>query len=336
MIELRYQLKSIRRDKMCVLTFLLPVIVGLIINLLSGVSFQSVSETLFGVVQGEATEDTVEWLRQSGTVVQYETMDDLRNAVNDPSTQMIGVLQTGGAIRTLISGDELEVNRVIADTLPQVYKNRTSPMTVDLTIIPAGTDNDGLKSLLIVITLVTAMFMGCTFNAMNIISEKEDGIELINQVLPMTTRSYVVQKILLGFIGGMASTIVTALICMRLESAQALPFLLIILLSAYISALIGLFIGALSNGLMIGIVYIKIAMILFLAPPIFFYLIVPDNTIAFRLSYILPASATFYGIMDLLNGKPAKLWPALAALLAHAFIWSIAYKLFQMIKKAEI
>ena len=59
MIELRYQLKSIRRDKMCVLTFLLPVIVGLIINLLSGVSFQSVSETLFGVVQGEATEDTV-------------------------------------------------------------------------------------------------------------------------------------------------------------------------------------------------------------------------------------------------------------------------------------
>ena len=123
---------------------------------------------------------------------------------------------------------------------------------------------------------------------------------------------------------------------MRLESAQALPFLLIILLSAYISALIGLFIGALSNGLMIGIVYIKIAMILFLAPPIFFYLIVPDNTIAFRLSYILPSSATFYGIMDLLNGKPAKLWPALAALLAHAFIWSIAYKLFQMIKKAEI
>ena len=29
-------------------------------------------------------------------------------------------------------------------------------------------------------------------------------------------------------------------------------------------------------------------------------------------------SATFYGIMDLFNRQSAKLWPALAALLAHA------------------
>ena len=179
-------------------------------------------------------------------------------------------------------------------------------------------------------SLVTAMFMGCTFNAMNIISEKEEGIEFINQVLPMTTRSYVVQKILLGFIGGTASTVVTALICMRIGLAQALPFLLIILLSAYISALIGLFIGIFSNGLMIGIVNIKIVMILFLAPPVFFYLIVPDNAAVFWISYILPSSATFYGIMDLFNRQFAKLWPALAALLAHAVLWSIVYKLVQM------
>lgn len=47
---LKYQLKSILRDKMCLLTFLLPVIVGIAINLLSGVSFQSIGETTFGVV----------------------------------------------------------------------------------------------------------------------------------------------------------------------------------------------------------------------------------------------------------------------------------------------
>ena len=131
-------------------------------------------------------------------------------------------------------------------------------------------------------------------------------------------------------IGGTASTVVTALICMRIGLAQALPFLLIILLSAYISALIGLFIGIFSNGLMIGIVNIKIVMILFLAPPVFFYLIVPDNAAVFWISYILPSSATFYGIMDLFNRQFAKLWPALAALLAHAVLWSIVYKLVQM------
>lgn len=330
MNSLKYQLRSIRRDKMCILTFLLPVVAGIAINLLFGVSFQSISETSFGVIQSEATDDTVAWLQQNGIVTEYETLDALRSAVNDPSTQMIGVIQVDDTIQTFISGDELEVNRVIADTLPQIYENQREPLPVEQTLIHVETGNEGLKSLLIAITLVTAMFMGCTFNAMNIISEKEDGIKFINQVLPMTTRSYVVQKILLGFVGGTASTIVTASICMRIELAQVLPFLLIILLSSYISALSGLFIGTFSNGLMIGIVYIKIIMILFLAPPIFFYLIVPDNAIVFWLSYILPSSATFYGIMDLFNRQSAKLWPALIALLLHAVLWSIVYKLVQM------
>lgn len=323
---LKYQLKSIRRDKMCILTFLLPVIVGIAINLLSGVSIQSLNETAFGVWENNISLDTIEWLRSNGAVTPYETLDELREAVNNPSTQMIGVLQTGSAIQTFLSGDELKVNRRIADTLPQIYENRDEQLSFDKTIIPVKTDNDGLKSLLIVLTLVTAMFMGCTFNAMNIISEKEDGIEFINQVLPATTKSYVVQKMLLGFIGGSVSTLVTAFICMRVEAVQILPFLLLVLFSAYISALIGLFIGYFSNGLMVGIVYIKIVMILFLAPPIFFYLTVPDNSIIFMFSYLIPSSATFYGVMYLLNGQFEKLLPVLAVLLVHAVLWSVIYK----------
>ena len=205
---LKYQLKSIRHDKMCILTFLLPVIVGIAINLLSGISFQSMSETTFGVLENSMTADTVEWLQANGTVTQYKTLDELQNAVNNPSTQMIGVLQNGDTIQTILSGDELEVNKVIANTLPQVYENLATQRSVTRSIIPAVSDKEGLKSLLIVITLVTAMFMGCTFNAMNIISEKEDGIEFINQVLPMTTKSYVVQKTLLGFIGGDRKSVV--------------------------------------------------------------------------------------------------------------------------------
>ena len=327
---LKYQLKSIRRDKMCILTFLLPIIVGIAINLLSGVSFQSISETSFGVLENNISDDVVEWLQLSGTVTQYETLAELQEAVNNPSTQMIGVLEADHTIQTILSGDEIKVNKIIADTLPWVYENQTKQLAYDRTVIPVVTDNEGLKSLLIVITLITAMFMGCTFNAMNIISEKEDGIELINQVLPMTTKFYVVQKMLLGFIGGTVSTIVTALICMRIEPTQALSLLLIILLSAYISALIGLFVGCFSSGLMVGIAYIKIVMILFLAPPIFFYLSVPDNSVIFGLSYLLPSSAAFYGVMDLLNGEFEKLWIAIMTLFAHAIVWSVIYKLLRM------
>lgn len=330
---LKYQLKSIRHDKMCILTFLLPVIVGIAINLLSGVSFQSIGETTFGIVENNITDDAVKWLQSNGAVIPYETRAELEAAVNDPSTQTIGVLQAGNEIQTFIAGDELEVNKVIADTLPQVYENRTAQLSITRTIIPAATDNEGLRSLLIVITLVTAMFMGCTFNAMNIISEKEDGIEFINQVLPVSMTYYIIQKTLLGFIGGTVSTIITALICMRIQAVQLLPFLLIVLLSAYISALIGLFIGHYANGLMVGIVYIKIVMILFLAPPIFFYLIVLSNSIIFRLSYLLPSSATFYGVMDLLNGQTKETISMLLVLLVHAVFWSIIYKLIRNAKK---
>ena len=329
MERLKYQLKSVRRDKLCILTFFLPVVVGIAIHLLSGVNFQSISENSFGVLENRMDADTVEWLGANGTVTQYESLTELRAAINDPSTQMIGVLQTGSAIQTFISGDELEMNRVIADTLPQIYKNQTETLSVTKTMIPAASDNDWLKSLLIVMTLVAAMFMGCTFNAMNIISEKEDGIELINQVLPLTAKSYIIQKTLLGFIGGMLSTVITALICVRIEMEQVLPFLLIVLLSAYISALIGLFIGYFSDGLMVGIVYIKIIMILFLAPPIFFYLTASDSSILFKLSYLLPSSATFYGIMDLLTGQTKALFPGITALFVHAILWSIVYKLLR-------
>lgn len=318
---------------MCILTFLLPVVVGIVIHLLSGFSFQSLSEHTFGVLKNHIDADIVEWLQANGTVTQYETPDELRAAINIPSTQMIGVLQTGNTIQTLISGDELEINCVIADTLPQIYENQTKALSVTKTIIPAASDNDGLKSLLIVITLVTAMFMGCTFNAMNIISEKEDGIEFINQVLPLTAESYIIQKTLLGFIGGTLSAIITALVCVRIEIEQVLPFLFIILLSAYISAFMGLFIGYFSDGLMAGIASIKVLMILFLAPPIFFYLTVPDGSILFRLSYLLPSSATFYGVMDLLNGQTKALFSSFMALFTHAVLWTIIYILLR--KRSE-
>lgn len=183
-----------------------------------------------------------------------------------------------------------------------------------------------MKHLLIVITMVTAMFMGCTFNAMNIIGEKEDGIIFINQILPMTKARYVWQKTAVGLAGGILSTVITALICMRPAAPQVLPLLLLILLSAFIAAMTGLFIGKFSENLMTGIVYIKIIMILFLAPPILFYLLLPADGIAHTLSYLLPSSATFYGLMKLLNGD-AGLAKELLVLGAHSAVWVIVYVL---------
>lgn len=267
--QLKYQFKSIRGDKLCIMTFLLPVLIGIAVQFLSEMDFQEMGETMFGCVEGTLPKETERWLRQYGRLSVYGTMDGLRAEVNNPSTQMIGVIGMGDGIGTLLAGDELALYDSIGRSLPQLYENRAAGVPFTETRIPVPVKTDGLKSLLLVMTLVTAMFMGCTFNAMNIIGEKEDGVALVNQLLPMTARTYLLQKFLLGFVGGLLSTLITALVCVRIALNELPLFLVFIFLSAYIASLLGLLIGAASSGMMTGILYIKMTLLLFLAIPVF-------------------------------------------------------------------
>ena len=370
---LNYQMKSIRRDKLCILTFLLPILVGLALNLLSDLNFSAAAESAFGILKNDLSAETVSWLRQYGSVTEYDTLEQLEAAVIEPSTQVIGILsdasgsmsgaseiQTGDSgilsggssipsddsgipssgpripsdgsgipssgprIRAFRSGDETTRIAAAADLLPALYASRGLMSQYKIEVLPSPADGEMMKHLLIVITMVTAMFMGCTFNAMSIISEKEDGILYINEILPMTKAQYALQKIMVGFLGGTVSTVLTALICIRLRAAQLLPLLLLIVLSAFIAALTGLFIAKFSESLMVGIVYIKLVMILFLAPPILFYLLFPAGGVLHTLSYLLPSSATFYGLMKLLNGSGG-LGKEVAALAAHCVVWFLLY-----------
>lgn len=321
---LKYQLKAIRRDKLCILTFLLPIAAGLALNLLSDLNLTSAAEPAFGVLQNDLAPEAVLWLQVHGSVTAYDTMEDLESAVREPSTQTIGVLSDGPGLQVFRSGDELTRTAVTADLLPKLYADRSLMARYEITLLPSGSDNNIMKHLLIVITMVTAMFMGCTFNAMNIISEKEDGILCINEILPLTKSQYALQKILVGFIGGALSTAVTSLICMRLSAPQIAPLLLLIILSAFIAALTGLFIARFSKNLMAGIVYIKIIMILFLAPPVLFYLLLPADGLPHALTYLLPSSSTFYGLMKLLTGS-GSLGKELAVLAVHCAVWFLLY-----------
>ena len=310
---------------MCIMTFLMPVIVGIAINFLSGISLQSIGEISFGTVKNDLSSEAAEWLQGIGNISEYETVSELKAEVNDPSTQTIGVINSENEIHILVSGDELELYKTAGGILTNLYEKHSSEPNYIKNIIPVQSSDGGFKSILIAITLVTAMFMGCTFNAMNIIGEKEDGVAFINKILPMTARTYIAQKTILGFIGGFLSTVITALICIRIDIRQLIPLFFLIILSAYIAALIGLFIGYFSSGLMVGIVYIKIVMIMFLAPPIVFYLMIPAGSILHSLSYLIPSSAAFYGIMDLLNGQTNTLWLNIVILLIHSVLLSCLY-----------
>ena len=51
MSGLIYQLKSVRKDKFCIMTFLLPLIVAFILNFIGAIDFSTLSEFDFGVIQ---------------------------------------------------------------------------------------------------------------------------------------------------------------------------------------------------------------------------------------------------------------------------------------------
>ena len=260
-----YQLKSVWKDKFCIMSFLLPIIIALALKFVGGIDLSSVAEFHFGVLESNLSVSTISWLERYGSVTIYETQEELTAAINEPSTNIIGVKADDNDIQTIVSGDELDLFRQAADTLPILYKGRESTEQINVTILERSDIIAGLQNIFIAITLIVAMFMGCTFNAMNIISEKENGVDFVNQILPMTQSGYVIQKIFVGFIGGCLSAVLTACCYFQLSFKSAFIMLLLIILSAFIAALVGLFIGKFSESLMVGVVYIKIVMIIFMA-----------------------------------------------------------------------
>lgn len=319
-----YQLKSVWKDKFCIMSFLLPIIVALALNFIGTIDLSSVGEFHFGVLESDLSTGTISWLERYGSVTTYKTGEELTAAINEPSTNLIGVEADGNDIKTMISGDELDIFRQTADTLPTLYKERKIAEQTKITILEHPDVMAGFQNIFIAMTLIVAMFMGCTFNAMNIISEKENGVDLVNQILPMTQSQYVVQKIFVGFVCGCLSAVFTACICFRLSLQSTLLMLVLIILSAFVAALIGLFIGRFSESLMVGVVYIKIVMIVFIAVPLLTYLLGTNNFISI-LCYFVPSTATFEGVMNLANGTASMIEKDMFILLAHCIIWFLLY-----------
>ena len=104
-------------------------------------------------------------------------------------------------------------------------------------------------------------------------------------------------------------------------------------LSAFVAALVGLFVGRISDGMMVGVVYIKIVMILFMAVPLLKYLAVGGNKALSYMCYLIPSSATFEGVMDLANGGMATAGKDMVILAVHCAGWFLLYLLISRQQK---
>ena len=214
---LQYQLKSVLKDKFCLMTFILPIVVAVALNFMGSIDLSSLGEHHFGVLKNDLSPQTITWLEQYGPVTFYETVEELTAAINEPSTNIIGVKADGTSIKTAIAGDELDIFQQAAVTLPALYKQRGDAEQTEVLILERPDILGSLQGIFIPAVLIVAMFMGCTFNAMNIISEKEDGVSFVNEILPMTPSQYILQKVVVGFLCGSLSSVITACICFRLS-----------------------------------------------------------------------------------------------------------------------
>lgn len=324
---LRYQLKSVLHDRFCLMTFLLPIVAAAALHFVGAIDFSALGELHFGVLKGDLPTQTLTWLNRYGSVTAYPTAEELTDAVKEPSTNLIGVKADGSGIKTILSGDELDIFRQTADTLPDLYKQRNTTGQTEVHILERPDVMAGFQDMLIAVTLIVAMFMGCTFNAMNMISEKEDGVALINEILPMTHSQYIMQKLFVGFICGCLSSMITVCICFRLSLQNAALMLMLIVLSAFVAALTGVFIGRASGGLMVGVVYIKIVMLLFMAVPILRFLVGTCPPLLSAVCYLVPSQAAFEGIMDLSAGSGTAAVKDILILVVHCLLWFLLYLL---------
>ena len=329
---LKYQLKSVLRDKFCLMTFLLPILVAVALNFMGAIDLSSLGELHFGVLENDLPPQTITWLERYGPVTAYGTQEELAAAIKEPSTNVIGVKAEGDSIKTAISGDELNIFQQAAATLPVLYGQREAAAQVEVQMLERPDILESLQGIFIPAVLIVAMFMGCTFNAMNIISEKEDGVAFINEILPMTPSQYILQKVVVGFLFGSLSSIVTACICFRLSLQNFGLMLALIVLSSFVAALIGLFIGKFSEGLMIGVVYIKIVMLLFLAVPIVCALIGVGGPLAV-ICNIVPSQPAFEGIMALSAGSMGTAMKDTGILTIHCIVWFALYVLISTRRK---
>lgn len=100
--------------------------------------------------------------------------------------------------------------------------------------------------------------------------------------------------------------------------------LALIVLSSFVAALIGLFIGKLSEGLMTGVVYIKLVMLLFLAVPLLCALIGVSGPPAVMCN-IVPSQPAFDGIMALSAGNMGTAVKDTGILAVHCIAWFVLY-----------
>ncbi len=289
-----YQIKLLLRDKMIIISFLLPIISALLVANLDEKLFPSESEVQFVCVK-ENNMIPKDLLERYGDVTYVDTVESLYIQVSDPSTEKIGIVMENKKYFVILSGDETSYIKSLAKILPFILKNDIM-INYDYKIIEDNSDLFSDKRLIVSLIMIMSLFIGCSFNAINIVEEKEKNIDRVYSVIPISRSKILIQKIFLGFSGGVLMSLFTWIIMSGVNDSF-LKILILIIVTSYFSSIIGVIVAKFSNNFLSVVVILKFILIMFMAIPIVI-LTLSKVTILYKILYFCIPSIPAFNIIN--------------------------------------
>ncbi|WP_066500517.1 ABC transporter permease [Abyssisolibacter fermentans] len=322
---LNIQFKILSKDKMVWVSALFPIILAICIRLFAG---DVVIEQSIGYVEGQLSSQQIMSLNQFCVLQSFKDRDTLEMYILSPNSDNIGILynkQTDN-YDFLLQGNELAVESEQLASLHNYLKDSSS---FDALYLEAMTnDKDYLTTLLVTITVLMGLFLGSVFNAFNIVDEKEDGIDIVNQILPMSHITYIIQKSIIGFIGSFILGFITLIIVIGVN-IPIVQTIILLLLGSVMSTLVGLYLGHYSSDQMVVIIMTKVVLLIFTFVPFIGFFIPNDLGWVKNLFYIVPSYAVFNGIWALVESQDTgimminSLFVLLYSVFASVIYWRI-------------
>ncbi|MCM1989365.1 ABC transporter permease [Oceanirhabdus seepicola] len=320
--SLYIQSKFVLRDKIIIISILLPIFLGIFIRVYTP-DMMTVGNQI-AVIKDDLSDETIKKLREIAIVTEFSDLNEVKERVLVTKDEIIGVVleHSAGDYKYVLEGNETTRALKDLDVIDNYLRGNNTVNKLSTEILP-NSDNE-MKYFLMTLTMIIALYMGSTLIAFNIIEENECGINNINKILPVSTKQYIIYKIIVGLIGTILITSVTGVILIGKAYFQYL--FLFSLISACCSSCLGLYLGLFSKDLISGIIYIKVILLVFIFVPVIGFIMPNEFTVFKKLFYLIPTYSMFEGFWSIIKfGDVTSMIKNMAIVLAHTVIGYVAY-----------
>ncbi len=321
---IQFQLRYLLSDKIVLISILLPLVLAVGVRFISVDTFSQVDTLQTVVIRDSLDQEILSWLDQTTTVTVVDSMEQLEEFVLFPSTEMIGVVQELAGVSFILGGDESSYTQAFVSNFQDLI---TLPIEENPYVMALEDQKDQfvwLRQFFVAVVLLTACFIGSSFNAITMVSEKESGVFIVHGVLPLGRFDFVLQRIVLGFV---VSTVVVLLTWITIQGVglDLLVIFPLIILSSYFSAILGLYIAHGAKDYLGVIVTIKFVLILFLAIPIVGVLVGMGTSWYPWVYWLMPSVPVFQAITQFTGSFDVTYVQNLGVLLLHCMLWTLIY-----------